>query len=280
MKTRVLFVLAFLGFIEASQIIYNEHQNVLFNGDAHVDIDIAALNPNDLVYGPEGKTPVNEINRLLDTNIFDVNSFDENGKSALMYALEGGDLEAADELIKHGADVNAYMFDAPLVSVARTGNLEAVKYLLERRADLYSTGDSGNNILCAAASGKNVELVRFLLDLGYPVNMKNENIERSGTALLFAAYTENSRDILELLLARGAKMTAKDNFGNRIMHAAARSPTSDNFEYLLTKGGGLLVQEANQQGETALNIINSKGCLDWRKKKAAYTAYLISEHSA
>ena len=84
------------------------------------------------------KGNLEEVERLVEEG-WDVNLFDDLGRTPLHYATRGGHLEVMAYLIKAGADVNANdeskIGETPLGEVAGECSLEVVKVLIEAGAD-------------------------------------------------------------------------------------------------------------------------------------------------
>jgi ankyrin repeat protein len=87
-------------------------------------------------YAQEGE--VQRVKELLEAG-FNVNQFDELGKTALHYAAEAENIEIIQILLDAGADVNAYnesvAGNTPLRDVAGSCSLEVAKILIEAGAD-------------------------------------------------------------------------------------------------------------------------------------------------
>lgn len=106
----------------------------------------------------------------------DVNSPDENGRTALMLA-------------------------------AYDGHTEIVKLLLQRKAQVNRRDATDRTALMYASSGKNPETVRVLLDAGANVGIVDN--QENWTALMFAA-AEGNVEVVKQLLASGADPTRAD----------------------------------------------------------------------
>ena len=122
----------------------------------------------------------------------DVNGGDKVGNTPLSLAVEGGNVEIRERLIKAGADVNHDSWGRPpLFGAVRFGEHKAVKSLIEAGADVNITYSRGNNtILHAVFDGCEccdqcdigdevrwpglTQSVRSVLKAGARVNMKNE----------------------------------------------------------------------------------------------------------
>ncbi len=90
------------------------------------------------------------------------------------------------------------------------GQVDAVKELLEAKADPNKLGPDGTSALCAAALWGNDELVGVLIEGGADVNMQNEGTK--WTALHAAAFQEHGK-VCHILLMSGAKVGIADAQG-------------------------------------------------------------------
>ncbi len=96
-----------------------------------------------------------------------------------------------------GPNLNQQLFDA-----ARKGDLEQVKSLRSKGADVRAKDNEGGTVLMAAALGSgNLDVVKLLIDKGADVNTKANN---GLTASRIAGEKRNDK-IVELLKAHGAK---------------------------------------------------------------------------
>lgn len=81
------------------------------------------------------------------------------------------------------------------------GNLESVKSLLDKGADVNAKMEGGVTPLMVASVQGNLEVANLLLDRGTDINAKTE---KGNTALDFAGY-KGSFEMVKLLKAHGAK---------------------------------------------------------------------------
>ncbi len=89
------------------------------------------------------------------------------------------------------------------------GQIETVKLLIDRGADVNAKQDIGLTALMIAVIKKGHEIVRLLIDSGVDVNAKDNS---GKTALLIAIYVadnsgpgQEQKNIINLLIAAGAK---------------------------------------------------------------------------
>jgi bla regulator protein blaR1 len=126
---------------------------------------------------------------------------------ALFEAAQEGDLEAVNELINDGANVNAAIEGdgSPLIGAAQSEDIEIVKRLLDAGADpnLAVPGD-GCPLIHAAARGQTA-MVTLLLDRGADVN---QIVEGDENALMNAAE-QGALPVVQLLVKRGADVNAR-----------------------------------------------------------------------
>jgi hypothetical protein len=117
--------------------------------------------------------------------------------AALMSAVGNGDVPMMRMLIAHGADVNGeYSGEGrhrrPVEEAIQRGSLEALQLFVQSGANIQDS-----DLVAAARSGKEVGVLRFLLDLGLK--------SRDDAALMAAAASyHQSWPVLQLLLESGA----------------------------------------------------------------------------
>jgi len=105
-------------------------------------------------------------------------TYSTDGFTALHLATFFGQLEAAEELLRQGADVNAIasnnMRVAVINSAAASGRADVVKLVLRAGADPNARQMMGYTALHAAAARDNVEMVKDLLDAGADPSLTND----------------------------------------------------------------------------------------------------------
>ncbi len=199
---------------------------------------------------------------LLDAHA-DPNAVDANGFTSLHRAVRdsdrGGDLtlKAAAvgivrALLAHGANPNVRLGQekptvaasgvslqgaTPLALAAEINNLDAVRALVDGGADpLIPTEQNTTPLMLAAGAGTDVsrprspeeratavETARFLVERGADVNAAGQ----FGWTALHAAAYQGLNDVIEFLAGKGARLDAKDGFGQTPLSIAYAIVTRD-----------------------------------------------------
>jgi uncharacterized protein len=141
-----------------------------------------------------------------------------------------------------------------IVDEARRGNLEEVRRLVQRDRGLLDVNDKCWTPLTAAASRGHVDVVRYLLDEGAQIGLRNP----SGTlSALDVACLYGYLGTVSLLLAHGADAgAAKPGCGMTPLMRASGSGHLDIVALLLAHGCGDLDMQATC-GLTALHLASS-----------------------
>lgn len=170
--------------------------------------------------------------KLLTFDPYLVYSTDIYGSSALNIAARNGSLDIVRLLISKGANVNHdSRYAMPLHSAAYSGRADIADALLNAGADLncechWSEISIAGTPLHQAAAGGSLEVVRLLLDRGANANSRESQYNQ--TPLHFAVQVvpeRNARaDVIELLIAHGADVNAKDSLGNSALAYVKRIP--------------------------------------------------------
>ena len=146
----------------------------------------------------------------------------------------------------------ATAFAGPIHTAAKTGDLAGIQAELDKGVDVDEGDDSwpGMTPLHYAADEGHTEVVELLIANGADVNAKNEN---GWTPLHLAAYW-GGKEIVELLIAAGADVNAKDMsnwIGTPLDIATHPENPIDTAEIaeLLRKHGGKTSEELKAEGK-------------------------------
>ncbi len=150
----------------------------------------------------------------------DLSIADENGFTALHWAVMQGHKSMTQLLLDRGADVS--VADAKgqtaLHMAVLHDNENAVRLLLDRGADLSVADAKGQTALHMTAFHDNENAVRLLLDRGADLSVTDEN---GNTALHWAAFRGNEI-LIRLLLNEGADPSATSSNGETALDEARK----------------------------------------------------------
>ena len=116
-----------------------------------------------------GKEGVERFEQIFQTGEFDFHYRNEKSKcSVIHYAARQGDLNRVKLLVEKGADVNEkdYYRSSALHYAVESGNLELAQYLVEKGADVNAKNNYGTAVLHLAAKSGSLELVELLVKQG------------------------------------------------------------------------------------------------------------------
>jgi ankyrin repeat protein len=136
--------------------------------------------------------------------------------------------------------------DAGLAGAARRGNLELLRLLLAKGAQVNHKARGGRTALHAAAGAGKVDAVRFLLQQGADPNITNE---RDETPLHRAILEERNLEVIKLLVAAGAKLDIPNNEGVTPVRFAAIRGEKEAYDFLLAAAGGAEPLPAAKQSD-------------------------------
>jgi ankyrin repeat protein len=178
-----------------------------------------------------------------------------------------GRLDVTTFLMDNGADLNAVDSDgntALMIATARNNN-EAVVALLAHKAAVHFRNKEGRTALHIASAELHKRDVEALLAIKPAVTASSAGVDVVGvdvnsrdnsgrTPLMLAADHDSfvPDEVMELLLAHGAKIDEQDPQGNTSLMIAAKAGGMSGVEYLVSKGAAVNLK--NQAGETALKL--------------------------
>jgi len=140
-----------------------------------------------------------------------------------------------------GADL-----DQALIDAAGRGDVDAARQLLDHGASIYASDASGVTALIAAAYGNHLDVARLLVQAGADVNVQ----DRTRQSAFLIATSDGYLELLRLTLAAGADVHRTDSYnGTGLIRAADRGHVDIIRELLQTD---IDVDHVNRLGWTAL----------------------------
>ena len=176
-----------------------------------------------------------------------------------MEKSEMRELKRIKSWFDEGVDVNETTLTTKLTSASAQGHKYAVKFLLERGADVNKK-DKGDTALIWASRGGYKEVVQLLLDHGADVNVVGVSL---GQTALIEALMNHHEDVVPLLLDHGADVNVRiaNNGVPGISGATALSIASAQVVQLLLNKGADVNARADS-GATALFVASNRGHKD------------------
>jgi ankyrin repeat protein len=154
--------------------------------------DRDATRVTELIRSAEYKTALGRIRSQPSS----VNGRGPGGSTPLMYAALYGDAKLVADMLKAGADPNIRNHAGASALTWAVDDVDKVRVLLDRGADINATSDFGRTpLMLASTQARSAPTVRLLLERGATVS----------TAPLTAAAGRGDAAVVRLLLAAGAR---------------------------------------------------------------------------
>lgn len=174
----------------------------------------------------------------------------------LMSAIQyDGNVETVRLLLGKGANVNAKDNEGwhPLQLAAKRGDIEIVRLLLENGAEVNATNVDGVTALGSAVYRGYTDVAKLLVEKGADINAKEKN---KITPLMVAAGAGQTNAV-EFLLNMGADINATNNFGDSVLMAAVEEGKIDVVKLLLSRGANVKLEDG--MGMNALDDAKRNG---------------------
>ncbi|XP_076016012.1 uncharacterized protein ankdd1b [Genypterus blacodes] len=180
------------------------------------------------------------------------NAKNVQNRTALHYAAAGANVEAVKLLLQRRAQVDQKdKFGVlPIHLAAWFGSLEIVKLLVGAGAEQKSVNDEGLNIMHCAAMNNHSDILEYIVN---DLQMKElDKVDKSGHRPFALAAENGSNDMLDLLMRPEYDMgtMAPDKSGDTPLHLAAKNGHEDTINLLLQSFDTR--DDVNMAGETAL----------------------------
>jgi uncharacterized protein len=176
--------------------------------------------------------------------------------SAILLALYHGRPEIARLFLDRGAELS-------FPEACAIGDEQRVRELLERDSSLVNAySDDGYPALGLAIFFRQPAIARELIERGADVNAAARNAQK--VAPIHAAASIGDRDMVRLLLERGANANARQDRGYMALQTAALHGDIEMGAMLVKHGAD--PRAASDDGKTAEDLANEKGQIkfvDW-----------------
>jgi ankyrin repeat protein len=216
------------------------------------------------VYNANGRTPimfaaeeghVDAINVLVELGA-GVNTPDNDGSTPIIIAAQDGHVDVIRLLVDHGADINTPDAKNDLTAIMYAiicNHVDVIRVLFELGADIKSIYKTFGTPLHLATSLGRVDAIRLLIEFGADVN----NLDDNGSTPISIAVLEDQLDAIRLLLELGADINTPDKYGmTPIMH----SPKMWNMDVVtLLIEHGADINKPNNDGVTLVIFAANDG---------------------
>ncbi|EET90085.1 MAG: ankyrin repeat domain-containing protein [Candidatus Micrarchaeales archaeon] len=181
-------------------------------------------------------------------------------KDDLLYEAKEGNIDKVKKLLERGADVNKQGEDGwtALIWAANRRHPDVVKLLVEHGALVDVKTDNGRTALMEISDnaydvGAAMEIISFLVKNKAEIDMR----DKDGSTALMLAASQNDFKVVELLVKLGADLTIKDNNGETAAMQAKRNGYNDVAVYLDS-----LIRMRNEITNTTKSEVGSKNQLN------------------
>ncbi|XP_046567998.1 serine/threonine-protein phosphatase 6 regulatory ankyrin repeat subunit A-like [Haliotis rubra] len=182
----------------------------------------------------------------------------DRSNNILHLACFRGHVEVVKYVLSQNAvDINSRgnSSKTPVMDAGRNGHKDMVELLVQNGANLSLSDAHGDNILHYVCSGGHVEVLKYVL------SRDTEDINRRGNGNktpVMVAGERGHRDVVELLVQKGANLSLRDARSDNILHLACRGGHVGVVEYILSQGI-VDVNAKNEKRESAASIAKTLG---------------------
>ncbi len=172
------------------------------------------------------------VNNLLRRG-FDPNIRDPKGQVGLTLAIQAESLKVFAALIANRrlkVETRNQQDESPLMMAALKGNVDAVKALMARDADVNKEGWAPLHYAASGIKQEHVRIIGMLLENHAYIDATSPN----GTTPLMMAAQYGSNDAVQLLLNEGADPTLKNQLGLTAVDFAMRVSRTEAAEKIAT----------------------------------------------
>lgn len=196
---------------------------------------------------------------------YNLQRMNKNKDQAIFIAIQDNNLQNVKQALKmnNNIEVRNSLGETPLLTACQRSNLDIIKFLVEKGANIKAIDNRGDSVLHKALGfwfttnpkDSKLSVIQYLVDNGADVNVR-DNI---GNSPILEAVNANSVEIMDYLISKGANIKDKNKAGNHALILAVSNArvTPEMIKYYTSKG--ISINAANNNGETALTYAIRRG---------------------
>ncbi|MBI3546072.1 MAG: ankyrin repeat domain-containing protein [Gammaproteobacteria bacterium] len=175
---------------------------------------------------------------------------DDNGLSALHYAVARADVGLLKEMVKAGYDLRRKTGQAPPLLYFSPWNpkMEVFEWLRQQGLDARERTADNESLLQVTADAGNETLLRRVLELDPEINLQDKH----DITALMAAADKARLGAVQILLQAHSRTDLRDKNGNTVLHHAAIGGKRDVLQIFLQQG--LDLNALNEKGASPLIV--------------------------
>ena len=178
-----------------------------------------------------------------------VDAKDDNGKTALMYALDMMNTEIIGTLVDAGANVDAKDSNGKtvLMYAIETMNPEICNKFINENTDINAKDNYAKTLLMYALETRDLELSKMLIDKGANVDAKDYN----GKTVLMYALDMMNTEIIGNLVDKGANVNATDDEDKTVLMYAIETMNPEICKKFINENTDINAKD--KEGKTAVD---------------------------
>jgi ankyrin repeat protein len=201
------------------------------------------------------------IKKIISENPDRINQIDKDGNSFLHRAVHTGNVDMVKFLVSRGADVNVKdnYGQTPVQIAAQLDDVQIIIHLVSHGAEINIKNSIGKTPLHDAVAHDQFQIVNYLVSQDAEINAKDIN----GRTPLHDAVFDNYTEISAYLVSKGAGFNLKDSDGKAALHYAVINENLDIIKSLVS--GGANVNIRDKFNRIPLHYAADKGNLEIAK---------------
>jgi ankyrin repeat protein len=215
--------------------------------------------------GTEKKTSLyndlDGLKKIISENPDRINQIDKDGNSFLHRAVHTGNVDMVKFLVSRGADVNVKdnYGQTPVQIAAQLDDAEIIIHLVSNGAEINIKNSIGKTPLHDAVAHDQFQIVNYLISQDAEINAKDIN----GKTPLHDAVFDNYSEISAYLVSKGAGFNLKDSDGKAALHYAVINENLDIIKSLVSSGANVNIRD--KFNRIPLHFAADKGNLEIAK---------------